>query len=194
MKEAQRLHEEDISMGEMAGFFMDLHLQYDFYDPEWKSKIEKAMALVNHNKYLHLDESECPALQYDKDNYLCVWGIENSPPRITKLGKTEEEKVARCSGCSKTLELKRKLKAKADQLKEIVTNGIILDIPSCTYGGRTQKEGDKIELYCKNPKMSARYVSVHKLCKTLKAGANCDGLRWTRHTIKGKLPNPEKEK
>ena len=102
-----------------------------------------------------------------------------------------DEAMDLCSGCKARIELKKKAK----QIDALIKNGIIIDLPSCIHGGQTQGDGKMMKIYCKNTKLSGSfgsYKSVNKFCKVMKNGANCDSLRWTRHSIKGKLPEPKK--
>lgn len=197
LKESQRLHKEDVTMGEMAGYFIDLHLEYDFYNPEWKSKITEAMAQVDANKYSFL--SDCPAVAVGKDSkgkfvYQCVWQTKrNSPPLRKILGDTEELANAVCRACNKTASINEGVDdyvRQIEKLKEQVQHGGVVKVPSCIHGGRLSDDGKK--LYCKDPKMSAQNQVVDTWCKTLRDGANCKSLRWTTIHMKGKLLDSEK--
>jgi len=133
-------------------------------------------------------ENPCPALTYgttDDPQYECVWGREGRTPDIKKLGKDLTKIKYRCQSCTKTLELKKENR----DLREQITKGMIMKIPSCILGGKISEDGKK--LYCN---MVYEYRDAHKVCKTLKNlknGANCKNLRWTTITVKGKLPEKD---
>lgn len=159
-----KLIEEKGSQTEAGRYLLDLHIQKE-------------------NKFAFLDNS-CPALCQGDKEYLCVWGREGRPPQITKLGIERSSISDICDSCKETLKLKEENK----QLKAQIEHGVVVQIPSCANGGRISDDGKK--LWCPR---TMQYEDVHKWCKVLKGGANCEHLRWTQIVAKDAY-KPEKNR
>jgi len=158
----------------------------------WERKLNKNLSEADLIRGLE-EEGRCPAFKHVNDIYHCIWARINKPPMSKKLSPDLDQALKVCLGCELTREILEGIAKSAREitnLRERVKAGVVIDIPSCIYGG--QVSDDLKKLYCKNPKMTAQYRSVHNFCKTLKRGANCDGLRWSRVEAKGKFAEPEK--
>ena len=170
---------------ELASQYISLGVLYNLQDEGWEERIKKSLEEIEKPaREKRIKSEDCPALaDTDKDGFVCC----RNAPSQKKLGdgKSGDMKEV-CGACVRI----KGIIEERDLLREQVKAGIVVDIPSCMHGGRLSDDGKK--LYCKNSKMIAQFRSVHKWCKTLKKGANCDGLRWTRVEAQGKFAEPEK--
>ena len=170
---------------ELASEYISKGILWNLQDEGWEKRIAQSLDEIEKPARVKRIKSEdCPALaDTDKDGFVCC----RNAPTQKKLGdgKSGDMKEV-CGACVRI----KGIIEERDLLREQVKAGIVVDIPSCIHGGRLSDDGKK--LYCKNAKMQAQFRSVHKWCKVLKKGANCDGLRWTRVEAKGKFAKPEK--
>ena len=184
----RKKHEETgVFMKDLASIYVEAGCLWSLETEDWTAKIEAAregkQTRVDKNRFRILD-SDCPALAWtEKDGFVCC----RNAPTQKKLGDgLETDMSSVCSACERI----KGVIEERDKLREQVKHGTIVDLPSCIHGGKVSEDGKSI--YCKNPKLSAKYRDVNKFCKVLRNGANCSSLRWTRVTVKGKFADPKK--
>jgi len=170
---------------ELASEYISKGVLWNLQAEGWEKRIAESLEEIEEPaREKRIISEDCPALaEINKVGFVCC----RNAPTQKKLGDGESKDMkAVCGACVRV----RGIIEERDLLREQVKAWIVVDIPSCIHGGRLSDDGKK--LYCKNSKMTAQFRSVHKWCKLLKKGANCDGLRWTRVEAKGKFAEPEK--
>lgn len=183
-----------LPMKSIVSTLIDLCVEHDLLKEGWAERLNMAMevgeAQLQKNEWADLDPEieKCLKMKWANKGWNCVEGTEGKLIKFKPMSNDLHEAMDLCDGCGISIADKKKVK----QLDALIKNGIIVDLPSCIQGGPTQGDGKKIKIYCKHSNMPAQYRSVEKWCKVMKNGANCDSLRWTRHSIKGKLPEPKK--
>ena len=153
-----------------------------------KTLISMAEVSLNiENRFSFLDDQPCPIRDYLDDREAppkkgAGWYCLKRAPALTLLGSGIAEAAGKiCKGC----QIRDGALNDSKLLKERVKQGIILDIPSCSQGGKVSE--DLKQLYCKHPRMSQEWRDVHKWCKLIRNGANCESLRWTKVPVKEKI-------
>ena len=177
-----------IKMKMIVGLLVDLCVKYQFLKPGWKSRLNEALNKVDQDRLFDLDEN-CPAFQIVDEFYICIWAQKNSPPKVRKLSKDQNEALKACLGCTRTREILdgianyeetiRNLKARAKQ-------GIVVSIPRCDYPSELSEDG--LSFWCRR---QAKRMTVDQ-CKKLRKGTSCMNLKWLNVPVKGELPDPER--
>ncbi|MBA7491304.1 hypothetical protein ES702_01849 [subsurface metagenome] len=178
---AKRRH---VSMKEIVGFYIQLDTDYDLWSPDWKKKVkENEDQRVRHTRL----EGSCPALIYLNENYVCLWGQDNAPPKIKKLTPFKDQLEDACEGCTITKDIRNKIRDQEAELRTLraaVDVGIVGKIPQCKNGGRLKEDN---KMWCPN----TGTVKV-KYCMTLRGGQPCGYLDMIAISIKGELPELKK--
>lgn len=116
-KFAEKYHVKDRTMGEMAGYFMDLHIDHDFYkggfyermmEDKKNAKIQKKQSSISEE----IGEDRCDGLvkreipgkedEVLKVIFICVKGSSTGTVKLKKLG-VDPSKI--CIACKKTMNL-----------------------------------------------------------------------------------------
>ena len=111
-----------------------------------------------------------------------LYCTENAPKHIRLGDGSIQDAEKLCKSCR----IKKGLIEENKKLKQQIESNTVIPIPSCTQGGRLSDDGKK--LWCQR---TMQYEDVHKWCKVVKNGANCEYLRWTQIEVKGKLPGAD---
>jgi len=127
----------------------------DRLNKEAKEKMIKRSPLISNilesfykekteNKYQFLDDS-CPALAFEDNTFICVWGRKGKTPDIKKLGKTVSLTEKICKACKATRDT-IKIEIENKELKNQLLNPIIVSMPQCIKGGRINETME--EFWC----------------------------------------------
>lgn len=179
-----------LDMTIIVGNFIAQGVEYDIFDGDWAKK-----ARGDNARFAFLDDA-CGHLAYAKKKkddpegwFKCIWARDGKPPQVLNLSEDADGARDLCAKCTKhRLQLEGIIgyEEQIKVLKATVKKGAIVDVPSCVRGGRLSDDGKS--LYCQQ---TAKYSKVER-CKTLRNGANCKELRWSRIEMKGKLPEKTK--
>jgi len=173
-------------------------------DKEAKEKMIKRSSLINkiledsykektENTYNFLDDS-CPALAFEDNTFICVWGRIGKTPDIKKLGKTDTMTEKICKSCKETIDF-IKIEEENKELKKQLLNPVLVRMPQCGKGGRINEAMEKF--WCptigkERPILKREKQSDYIPCKL--AGKHNSQCKWLSiNTIKiKKRYQPEK--
>lgn len=175
-----------LTMSVILGTIIDMVVEaktkgVDLLREDWQEAFLETQEKVD--RYEFLDKA-CPALTFDDEKYVCVWGQEDKPPMIRKLSKTEDGARALCVSCTETLD-RSALIQENRELKARIKDGVYIKIPFCEWGGQLKETDRGFQLECKDPKKSTQFRSVEKFCKKVQGGSRCKWLK--ERTITGRI-------
>jgi hypothetical protein len=169
-----------ITMGVVAGMFIDKCTKQDLYDPHWEENLAASERVI---AAYASSEGACHRHASGKNKegiveFSCVAYSEEGVVRVKKLGLTPELRDGKCSACGKDKQYKAGILVKDERITELEMElkgraDKVFKAPKCHGGAQLHNDPNDQLVFNNCKKHPSGPVSVEKFCRVYQGGLPC---------------------